>query len=92
MRRREFITLLTGVAVGWPLMARAQQAGKVSRVGLIATAVPVSEMAGPEPLNSSSRAFVQGLRALGYVEGRISSWSTGRPRDGTSDSATSSPS
>jgi putative tryptophan/tyrosine transport system substrate-binding protein len=34
------------------------------------TATPVSEMAGPEPVQHAFRAFVQGLRALGYVEGQ----------------------
>jgi putative ABC transport system substrate-binding protein len=53
-----------------PLAAGAQQAGKVHRVGLIFTTSPVSEMAGPEPVHVSARAFVQGLRALGYVEGQ----------------------
>src|SRR5512138_3824912 len=53
-----------------PRAAVAQQAGKVYRVGLIATTSPVSEMAGPEPIHPSIRAFVHGLRALGYVEGQ----------------------
>jgi putative ABC transport system substrate-binding protein len=53
-----------------PLAAEAQHVGKVYRVGLIATTSPVSEMAGPEPVHPSVRAFVQGLRALGYVEGK----------------------
>ncbi len=53
-----------------PLAAEAQQAGKVYRVALIATTSPISEMAGPEPDNPPIRAFVHGLRALGYVEGQ----------------------
>ena len=52
-----------------PLAAEAQP-GKVYRVGFIATTGPVSEMAGPEPVHTPTRAFVQGLRALGYVEGQ----------------------
>jgi putative ABC transport system substrate-binding protein len=53
-----------------PRAAGAQPAGKVYRVGLISAAAPLSEMAGPEPLHPFVRAFVQGLRILGYVEGQ----------------------
>jgi ABC-type uncharacterized transport system substrate-binding protein len=52
------------------LAAEAQQAAKVYHVGLISAATPVSEMAGPEPVHPLVRAFVQGLRTLGYVEGQ----------------------
>ncbi|OLB78938.1 MAG: hypothetical protein AUI16_02485 [Alphaproteobacteria bacterium 13_2_20CM_2_64_7] len=63
MRRRQFITLVGGVAAAWPLAARAQQAGRVRRIGVLET---VSVM-----LNAANYdALRQGLRELGYVEGR----------------------
>ena len=68
-RRMLGVALLLGVLVS-PLAAEAQQGRKVYRVGLIFSTSPISEMAGPEPVHPSARAFVQGLRALGYVEGQ----------------------
>jgi putative ABC transport system substrate-binding protein len=59
MRRREFITLVGGVAAAWPLAARAQQP-KLPKIGVL---VP----ANPEPFWSE---FRQGLREHGYIEGR----------------------
>ena len=53
-----------------PRAAGAQQAGKVYRVSLIFAATPVSEMAGTEPVYLAARELLQGLRALGYVEGQ----------------------
>ena len=70
MRRREFITLLdSGLAAGLPNRAKAQSS-KIYRVGLAFTTSPLSEMAGPDPMVPSARAFVHGLRDLGYVEGQ----------------------
>ena len=69
MRRREFIALV-GSALAWPIAARAQQAEKVFRVGLVLTTAPGSEMVGPDPIYPPTRAFVHALRDLGYIEGR----------------------
>jgi hypothetical protein len=63
MRRREFITLLGGAAVAWPLAARAQQGGQTFRVGIVETI--------SAELNATNlAAFRGGLRELGYTEGR----------------------
>jgi putative ABC transport system substrate-binding protein len=70
MDRRAFIaSVVVGLVIARSV-AEGQPAGKVYRVGLIFTTSPVSEMAGPETVNPSARAFRQGLRALGYVEGQ----------------------
>lgn len=69
MNRRVFIVGV-GAFVATPLVAGAQQPGKVYRVGLIFTTSPVSEMAGSEPSNPNARAFVHELRRLGYSEGQ----------------------
>src|SRR4029453_14570344 len=66
LRRREFITLLGGAAVAWPLAARAQQGGKLPRLGILSPGR--SEL--PEPGVIMFDAFVQGLHELGYAEGR----------------------
>src|SRR5260370_41986798 len=58
MRRREFITLLGGVAVAWPIVARAQ---KVYIIGIFSAG-----LGSPKLL----AAFTEGLRKLGWVEGK----------------------
>src|SRR5580704_7349405 len=70
LKRREFISLLGGVAVAWPLAVRAQQASKTYRVGLFFSSTPPAELAGPDPIIPPARAFLHGLRDLGYIEGR----------------------
>src|SRR5262245_15342764 len=65
MRRREFITLLGGMAATWPLAARAQQGERMRRVGVL------MPQAGDLPRSRGFfEAFVQGLAALGWSEGR----------------------
>jgi len=63
MRRREFITLLGG-AVAWPLAARAQQQGRVPRIGVLWHAANAEEEG---PLFTG---LVEGFKKLGYVDGR----------------------
>jgi putative tryptophan/tyrosine transport system substrate-binding protein len=62
MRRREFITLVGGAAAVWPLAARAQQAA-VPVVGVLSAE-------WPNLFSDRLRAFHDGLRETGYVEGR----------------------
>jgi putative ABC transport system substrate-binding protein len=62
MRRREFITFLGGLAAAWPITGRAQQAAKVARIGYLSASLASNP--------HHHEAFRQGLRNLGYVEGR----------------------
>src|SRR5258708_11490346 len=59
MKRREFITLLGGAAVAWPLVARAQAPSRLWKIGVLANE--------PWPPLEGLR---HGLRDLGYVEGK----------------------
>ena len=64
MKRREVLSLLGGAAVSsasWPLVARAQQAGKVYRIGFLRVGPPPPSFI--EPLQAA-------LKELGYVEGK----------------------
>jgi putative tryptophan/tyrosine transport system substrate-binding protein len=62
--RREFITLLGGAAVTWPLAARAQQADRMRSIGvLMATAADAIQQ-------TRHAAFLQGLRQLGWADGQ----------------------
>jgi putative ABC transport system substrate-binding protein len=76
VRRREFITLLGGAAVGWPTAARAQQQGKVPTIGLLGAAAA-------SVWRPWTDAFVQRLGELGWVDGRTVMieyrWADGRP-------------
>jgi putative ABC transport system substrate-binding protein len=79
LRRREFISLLSG-AVAWPLAARAQQSESVRRIGVLMS------VAADDPEGKARfTAFQQGLQQLGWVEGRNvrieTRWSGGNTDD-----------
>jgi len=61
VRRREFIAVIGGAAVAWPLAARAQQSGKVPRVGILS---PAADEAA-----ATLVTFRKAIRDLGYIEG-----------------------
>jgi putative tryptophan/tyrosine transport system substrate-binding protein len=63
MRRRDFIETILAFAAAWPLAARAQSTGKTARIGFLGSAT-----AGGS--SQSVRALREGLKALGYVEGK----------------------
>ena len=75
VRRREFIGTLCAGATAWSLGARAQQPRKVPRIGVLLLGTPTS-------FAPRSQAFVEGLRDLGYVEGRTVAieWKWGQDR------------
>ena len=61
LRRRQFLALIGGAAA-WPLAARAQQALRIPRLGVLLFSTPTAD---PQ-METARRA----LRDLGYVEGR----------------------
>jgi putative tryptophan/tyrosine transport system substrate-binding protein len=78
MRRREFIGLIPGAALAWPLAVRAQQADKLYRVGYLSLGSPAAEAARFDALRVA-------LAAFGYVEGKNlvieTRWLDGRKYD-----------
>ena len=64
MRRRDFIKLVSGSTVAWPLAVRAQQSERVRRIGLV-MGFTESDPAGQAQVN----AFRQQLRRFGWIEG-----------------------
>jgi putative ABC transport system substrate-binding protein len=65
MQRRQFISLLGGMAAAWPLTARAQQAGRMHRLGVLST-LPADDAEWQTRL----AAFHQALQELGWTIGR----------------------
>jgi ABC-type uncharacterized transport system substrate-binding protein len=65
MRRREIITLLGGAAASWPLAVRAQQGGRIPRIGVLR-----SSGANDAETQRQMVAFRDALQKLGWTEGR----------------------
>ncbi len=61
MKRRDFISLLSGAAIVWPIAARGQQS-KVARIGVLYIGLADAE--------SFKKEFREGLRELGHIEGQ----------------------
>jgi ABC-type uncharacterized transport system substrate-binding protein len=80
MRRREFITMLSGAAAMWPLAARAQQSDRVRRIGVL-----MASSADDPEYQVRIAAFLQGLQQLGWIDGRNvhidTRWATTKPDD-----------
>jgi putative ABC transport system substrate-binding protein len=60
---RRVLTALLGGAVAWPLAVRAQQAGKIYRIGFLANDPTI-------PTQPAGQAFLDGLRESGFIEGQ----------------------
>jgi putative ABC transport system substrate-binding protein len=81
VRRREFITLLGGAAVAWPLSARAQQSERMRRIGILVG------LSANDPQGQATLAtLLQALQLLGWIDGRNVRidyrWSGGNANDG----------
>jgi putative tryptophan/tyrosine transport system substrate-binding protein len=65
VRRRDFIKVIAGSAVGWPLLAHAQQGERVRHIGVL-----ISLAADDKEGQARLAAFLQGLQELGWIDGR----------------------
>src|SRR4051794_15164702 len=66
IKRREFITLLSGAAAIWPLGTLAQHGAKIPRIGVL---MP-GHAEGPDASRVMMNAMIEGLSDLGYTDGQ----------------------
>ena len=64
LKRREFVSLLGGAAAMWPLVARAQEVGRIALVGVLGPGLD-NPVTGP-----GYQAFLSELRKLGFTDGQ----------------------
>ena len=71
-KNRRTVLQLVGVTLFAPglVLAQTKATAKIPRVAVIFVTSPPSEFVGPDPINPGMRAFVHGMRDLGYVDGR----------------------
>ena len=78
MKRREFITLVGGAAVTWPLAVRAQPVDRMRRVGVL-----MNYFEDDPDAQARLSSFLRGLRQLGWVDGSnvqiVIRWTAGEP-------------
>jgi len=70
MHRRTFLEVLAGAVLATPLATKAQQVKKSPRIGFIFESTPEAELAGPNPRSRYARAFLEGMRELGWIDGQ----------------------
>jgi putative ABC transport system substrate-binding protein len=68
--RRRQILVAAGALLASPFVRSQGGGARMRRVAVVLTTSPVAEMAGPEPAHKVFRAFLNEMRALGWVEGR----------------------
>ena len=69
MRRRAFVAGMGGAVLARSVVASAQQTSKRPVVAFVHAVIAPADMAGPDPVSPLARAFVHGLRDLGWIEG-----------------------
>src|SRR5262245_34036444 len=68
--RRTFLSTLGVSVLAAPLAAEAQPDRNKPRIALLAATTRIADISGPNPKDSSTRAFLDGMRALGWIDGK----------------------